>query len=54
LGPPRSKVKEMAAIAFDLSAVGQQPLSLQLASLAVAFGLFAVQHRLALMTLARE
>lgn len=44
----------MAAIAFDLSAVGLQSPSLQLASLALAFGLFAVQHRLALMTLARE
>jgi hypothetical protein len=44
----------MAAIAFDYPLWVRSPPSLQLASLALAFGLFAVQHRLALMTLARE
>ena len=44
----------VAAIAFELSAVGPQFPFLQVAGFALAFGLFAVLYQLALMVLVRD
>ncbi|MBK6598552.1 MAG: hypothetical protein IPG25_11975 [Proteobacteria bacterium] len=44
----------VAAIAFEISAVGPRFPFLQVAGLALAFGLFAVLYQLALMALVRD
>ena len=44
----------VAAVAFELSAVGPHFPFLQVAGLALAFGLFAVLYQLALMVLVRD